>query len=85
MEMAKPETMARESAPPSIATATPQLSSVEDLERRLKMIGNSPDAAAAAAAAAPPVAQMKPPPQVAPPAAAAAAPSMSGKTALLVR
>jgi hypothetical protein len=82
MEMARPEKVAGESAPPAFATPTPQLSSVEDLERRLKMIGNSPDASA------PPAAELKPAPKAAPRApapAAAAAAGMSGKTALLVR
>lgn len=83
MEMARPEkVMAGESAaPPAFATPAPQLSSVEDLQRRLKMIGDSPDPAPAAGAAT-----LKPAPKPAPPAPAAAAPVQGGgKTALLVR
>lgn len=57
----------------ALASTAPQLSSVQDLERRLKLIGDAPKAATV------PVMT----PAVAP--AAPAVASMSGKTALLVR
>lgn len=75
MMMAKREQ--EEESPPAFATPAPQLSSVQDLERRLQLIGNSPD---------PAVAQQKPAPVPGPaaPAPAAQAPVKAGKTALLV-
>ena len=71
MEMAKPEKI--ESELPAFATPTPKLSSVEDLERRLRMIENSPDPASAVTATKPAPQAKAPPPTAA-----------SGKTALLV-
>ena len=74
MEMEKPKaTQQGMSTSPALASSAPQLSSVEDLERRLKLIGNAPPADTVivkpAAAAAPP----------------AATSGMTGKAALLVR
>lgn len=73
----------REEKPPAFATPPPQLSSVEDLERKLKMLSDVsvPEPAPAAPAPAPVVQEAAKPPAAAP---AAAAP-MSGKSALLVR
>jgi hypothetical protein len=71
MEMEKPKET-QTSVSPALASTAPQLSSVEDLERRLKLIGT-----------APPVADMKP--ASAPTAAVTPAATMGGKTALLVR
>jgi hypothetical protein len=77
MEMEKPKATQQQtsSVSPALASSAPQLSSVEDLERRLKLIGNAPSAETVtpytkpAAAAAPP----------------AATSGMTGKAALLVR
>ena len=76
MEMEKPKaTQQTSSVSPALASSAPQLSSVEDLERRLKLIGNAPSAETVtpytkpAAAAAPP----------------ASTSGMTGKAALLVR
>lgn len=70
---------------PAFTTPTPQLSSVEDLERRLKLIGN----------ASPPTEDLKPAAVTAPvtftapvapaPVSTASTAAMTGKTALLVR
>mmetsp|Transcript_110166 Transcript_110166/g.318437 ORF Transcript_110166/g.318437 Transcript_110166/m.318437 type:complete len:554 (-) Transcript_110166:100-1761(-) len=78
MEMEKPKEQQASNAPPAFATPAPQLSSVEDLERRLQMIGNSSPETAPAAA---PVADTKPAAAAAP----AATPVKGGKTALLAR
>jgi hypothetical protein len=59
----------------ALASTAPQLSSVQALERRLKLIGDAPKAET--------VPVMTPAPAVAP--AAPTVASMSGKTALLVR
>ncbi len=77
--IAKSKEMEEESSPPAFATPVPLLSSVEDLERRLKLIGN------ASPSPAPSVEDLKPAATPAPVPVAATTSAMSGKTALLVR
>jgi hypothetical protein len=89
MSRASPENSVEE-APPAFATApetkkkTPQ-SAVEDLERRLALLGaDEEQKAAAVAAAPPPPIASAPPAESSAPAAAAAAVVKGGKNALLV-
>ena len=90
MMMSKPAPESKEetAAPPAFATApvaqkqTPQ-SAVEDLERRLALLGNAEEKPAAAPP--PPAISTVPAPVAAAPAAAPAAAVKGGKNALLVR
>lgn len=76
MEMERPKQEVAEA--PAFATPAPQLSSVEDLERKLALIGK-------AELPAKPAAEVKPPaPVPAPAAVPAAAKVQGGKNALLV-
>lgn len=81
MMMSKPQEAQEDVSPPAFTTPVPQLSSVEDLERRLKLIGNANPAPVPALA--PPVEVSKP--FAVPPPTAPEASVKSGKTALLAR
>lgn len=80
MMMSKPQEAQEDVSPPAFTTPVPQLSSVEDLERRLKLITSA--SPPAATAPAPPVEVSKP--FAVPPPAAPETSVKSGKTALLV-
>ena len=82
MMMSKPQEAQEDVSPPAFTTPVPQLSSVEDLERRLKLITSASPPAATAPASAPPVEVSKP--FAVPPPAAPETSVKSGKTALLV-
>lgn len=88
MSKPAPEAAEEEEAPPAFAAPpAAKTGSVEDLERRLAMLGDAEDAKKPAAVAAAPVNTdaLQAPPTVQAPAAAAPAAVKGGKNALLVR